>query len=215
VDEYLTEREQWERVVQWVREQGPWVLVAVAIVLTGYYGWNYWHGRVEQRYVSAATRYEVVMQAFRSRNGKGEPDVDAGLKLTDQLVKDYPSTGYADQANLFAAGVLVERHSLDQAATRLAQVMSSTKDPELALIARLRLARVQLAQNKPDEALKTLNAVDPGAFAARYSQVRGDVLLTKGDRDGALKEYRAARSNAGDTLDTGLLDLKIDELAHS
>jgi predicted negative regulator of RcsB-dependent stress response len=215
VDEYLTEKEQWERVVQWVREQGPWVLVAVAIVLTGYYGWNYWRGRVEQHYMSAATQYEAVLQAFHSRNSKGEPDVNPGLKLTDQLIKDYPSSGYADQANLFAAGALVESGSLDQAASRLASVMNSTKDPELALVARLRLARVQLAQKKPDEALKTLNAVDPGAFAARYSQVRGDVLLAKGDRDGALREYRAARSTAQDTLDTGLLDLKIDELAHS
>jgi predicted negative regulator of RcsB-dependent stress response len=57
--------------------------------------------------------------------------------------------------------------------------------------------------------------VDPGAFAARYAQVRGDVLLAKGDRDGALKEYREARGMAPVTLDTGLLDLKIGELARS
>ena len=215
MDEYLSEKEQWERVLQWLREQGPWVLVSIAVVMAGYYGWNYWHGHVEQRYVMAATRYQAVLQAFRGPDGKGDPDLDTGLKLTDQLIKDYPSSGYADQANLFAAGALVSKHSLDQAASRLAQVMNTSKDSELALIARLRLARVQLAQNKPDEALKTLNAVEPGAFAARYSQVRGDVLLAKGDREGALKEYRAARSNAGDTLDTGLLDLKIDELAHS
>jgi predicted negative regulator of RcsB-dependent stress response len=215
VDEYLNEKEQWERVLQWVREQGPWVLVAVAVVMTGYYGWNYWRGRVEQRYVSASSRYEAILQSYRRRNGNGEPDVDAGLKLTDQFIKDYPSTAYAEQANLYAAAALVERHSLDQAATRLAQVMKSTKDPELALIARLRLSRVQLAQNKPDDALKTLNAVDPGAFAARYAQVRGDVLMSKGDREGALKEYRSARNGAADTLDTGLLDLKIEELAHS
>ena len=79
----------------------------------------------------------------------------------------------------------------------------------------MRLARVQLALNKPDEALKTLNAVDPGAFAARYAQVRGDVLMAKGDRAGALKEYRAARESTGETVDTGLLDLKIGELARS
>ncbi|HWW20368.1 MAG TPA: tetratricopeptide repeat protein [Steroidobacteraceae bacterium] len=215
MDEYLSEREQWERVLQWLREQGPWVLVSIAVVMTGYYGWNYWHSRVEQRYVTAATRYEAVLQSFRNRDGKGEPNLDAGLKLTEQFIKDYPSTGYADQANLFAAGALVENRSFDQAASRLAQVMNSTKDPELGLIARLRLARVQLAQNKPDEALKTLSAVEPGAFAARYSQVRGDALFAKGDREGALREYRAARSAAGDTIDTGLLDLKIDELAHS
>lgn len=215
MDEYLSEKEQWERVVQWLREQGPWVLVSIAVVMAGYYGWNYWQGRVEQRYVTAATRYEAVLTAFRKQDAKGEPVVDEGLKLTDQLIKDYPSTGYADQAELLAAGVLVERRTFDQAAARLTQVMNSTKDSELALLARLRLARVQLAMNKTDEALKTLNAVEPGAFAARYAQVRGDALFAKGDRAGALKQYQTARSSAGDTLDTGLLDLKIDELAHS
>jgi predicted negative regulator of RcsB-dependent stress response len=215
VDEYLSEKEQWDRVLQWLREQGPWVLVSIAVVMTGYYGWSYWQNHVEQRYVTTALRYEAVLEAFRARDAKGEPVVDSGLKLTDQLIKDFPSSGYADQANLLAAGALVEKRSFDQAATRLTQVMNSTKDSELALIARLRLARVQLAQNKPDEALKTLNAVEPGAFAARYAQVRGDALFAKGDREGALKQYRTARNDAGDTLDTGLLDLKIAELEHS
>ena len=91
---------------------------------------------------------------------------------------------------------------------------ASTSDPELALVARLRLARVELAQGTPDQALKTLDAVNPGAFAARYAQVRGDALLAKGDRDGALKAYREAR-RAATTTDVGLLDLKIDELARS
>ena len=49
----------------------------------------------------------------------------------------------------------------------------------------------------------------------RYAEVRGDVLLAKGDRDGALKAYREARGNGAGTLDTGLLDLKIGELARS
>jgi predicted negative regulator of RcsB-dependent stress response len=209
VEEYLDDKEQWERVQQWLREQGPWAVAAVALVWAAYAGWNYWQGRVEQRYQSAAARYEQVVDAF------GRNNVDGGLKLTDALVKDYPSSAYADQANLAAARIQVEHHSLDQAAVRLNTVLTSTKDPELALIARLRLARVQLAQNKPDDALKTINAVDPGAFAARYAQVRGDVLMAKGDRAGALKEYRAARDGAGDTVDTGLLDLKIGELARS
>jgi predicted negative regulator of RcsB-dependent stress response len=209
VEEYLSDKEQWQRVLQWLREQGPWAVTAVAVVAAGYYGWQFWQQRVEQHYVSAANRYEQVVNAF-ARNS-----IDDGLRLADQLAKDFPSSAYADEANLTAARIQVEHHSLDQAAARLSQVLSFTKDPELALIARLRLARVQLAQNKPDEALKTLNAVDPGAFAARYAQVRGDILMAKGDRAGALKEYQAARSSAGDTLDTGLLDLKIDELAHS
>ena len=94
-------------------------------------------------------------------------------------------------------------------------MLSATRDAELALIARLRLARVQLAQGKADDALKTLDAAKPGAFAARYAEVRGDALLAKGDRAGALKAYREARGGAASTLDSGLLDLKIGELARS
>jgi predicted negative regulator of RcsB-dependent stress response len=57
--------------------------------------------------------------------------------------------------------------------------------------------------------------VDAGAFGARFAQARGDILMTKGDRAGALKEYQSARSSGAETLDVGLLDLKIDELARS
>ena len=54
--------------------------------------------------------------------------------------------------------------------------MDNSKDTELRHIARLRLARVLIDQGKPDDALKTLSDA-PGAFAARYHEVRGDALL--------------------------------------
>ncbi len=208
MEDYLNDKEQWERVLAWLREQGPWMLAAVAVTAALFGGWRYWQSRVEQHELAAAARYEQVIDAF-SHN-----DVARGLILADRLVKDFSSTPYADQAELAAARVLVESKELDKAAERLSRVMVSTKDPELALIARLRLARVQLAQGQADAALKTLNAVNPGAFAARYAEVRGDALLAEGDRDGALKEYRAARGGA-DTLDSELLDLKIGDLARS
>jgi predicted negative regulator of RcsB-dependent stress response len=207
-EDYLSDKEQWERVLKWLREQGPWALAAVAMVAAGYAGWHYWQQHQEQRYTSAASRYEAVMEAF------GRNNIDSGMRLADDLIRDFPSSGYADQANLAVARYQVEHNELDKALNRLSQVLTSTRDPELGLLTRLRVARVQLAIGKPDDALKTLNAVNAGAFAARYAQVRGDILLSKGDRPGALKEYQAAREG-GETVDGGLLDLKIDELAHS
>jgi predicted negative regulator of RcsB-dependent stress response len=209
VEEYLNEKEQWERVLAWVREQGPWILGGVALALAIFGGWHYWQNRVQQRNLAAATRYDQAIDAF------GRNDVNGGIRLADDLIKSFPATAYADQANLAVARIQVENNQLDQAAARLRQVLASTGDAELGLIARLRLARVQLAQGHTDDALKTLDAVNPGAFAARYAEVRGDVLLAKGDRDGALKAYREARSNGNGTIDTGLLDLKIGELARS
>jgi predicted negative regulator of RcsB-dependent stress response len=91
--------------------------------------------------------------------------------------------------------------------------MDTTKDEQLALVARLRLARVQLAQGKPDDAIKTVDAVDPGAFKARYQVLRGDALFAKGDKKGALTEYQAARSGTLDqSVDSESLQLKIDDL---
>ena len=209
MEEYLNDKEQWQQVLAWLREQGPWILGGVAIALAVFGGWHFWQNRIQQRDLAAATRYQQVMDAFERH------DIGGGVQLADGLVKAFPGTAYADQANLAVARIQVESRQLDQAAARLQQVLSATRDAELALIARLRLARVQLAQGKADDALKTLDAAKPGAFAARYAEVRGDALLAKGDRDGALKAYREARSGAAPTIDTALLDLKIGELARS
>ena len=209
MEEYLDEREQWERVKAWLREQGPWALISVAIVGIAVGGWRYYQSRIEQRDLTAQARYQQVLNSF------SHDDVAGGVLIADQLIKDYPSTPYANQADLAAARVAVEIGKLDQAATRLERVLSSTRDPQLKLVARLRLARVQLGEGQPDQALRTLTTADVGAFAARYDEVRGDALLAKGDRAGALKAYQQARRVGGDTLDTGLLDLKISELARS
>ena len=81
------------------------------------------------------------------------------------------------------------------------------------MIARLRLARVQSAQGKYDDALATLKVEDAGEFAPRLADTRGDVLLAKGDRDGALREYLAARTGENNgRVDFDLLDLKIRDL---
>ncbi len=209
MEDYLDEREQWERVKGWLREQGPSVLLSIAIVGLGLGGWRYYQSRIEQRDLTAAARYQQVLNSF-SHN-----DLAGGVLIADQLIKDYPATPYANQADLAAARIAVEVGKLDQAATRLERVLNFTRDPQLKYVARLRLARVQLAEGQPDAALRTVTTTDPGAFAARYEEVRGDALLIKGDRAGALKAYQQARGLAGNTLDTGLLDLKISELARS
>jgi predicted negative regulator of RcsB-dependent stress response len=69
--------------------------------------------------------------------------------------------------------------------------MNDSKDSELRHVARLRLARVQIDQGKPDDAISTLAAAEPGRFAVRYHEVRGDALYAKNDAAGAVREYQA------------------------
>ena len=156
---------------------------------------------------TASARYEELVDAFSRR------DNVRGTTLLEELNREYAWTPYASLGTLIAARVQVEANELDKAAAGLKSVMDNAKDDELKMVARLRLARVQSALGKNDEALATLKIDDPGEFAPRLADTRGDVLLAKGDRDGALREYLAARTaeNNG-RVDIELLDLKIRDL---
>jgi predicted negative regulator of RcsB-dependent stress response len=95
--------------------------------------------------------------------------------------------------------------------------MKSSKDPQLKLVARSRLARVQLAQGNADAAIATLAGAQPGAFGPLFESIRGDALYAKGDRPGALAAWRKAEADAAlftaaPTVDLVALQLKIGDL---
>ena len=218
MEDYMNEQEQWDWLRAKAREYGPWIVAGVALAAAGLWGWKWWQARKEEGLLQAASQYEQVIAAFAKN------DAAATSTLADKLQKEHPGTGYADQAQLATASLQVENKQLAAALERLQKVMASTRDAEMALVVRLRIARLQLEQNKPDDALATLAATTPGAFAARYAEVRGDALLAKGDRAGALKAYQEAQGAVPSAAESPgnaasaaseLLTLKINELTRS
>jgi predicted negative regulator of RcsB-dependent stress response len=207
VEDYLSEKEQWEWVKEKVRENAPAVLLAIVLGGGVIFGWRWWQGHQDTRRLEAAARYMQMIQSLE------HGDRAQALVLLGELERDYPGSPYSDQARLLAARVYVDEAQLDHAASELAAVAEHSKDHELARVARERLARVQIAQGKPDSALATLGTVaDPGAFAARFHEVRGDAYYAKGDKAAALSEYRSAQSAGAESGDTALLQLKIADL---
>ena len=207
MDEFLTEDEQWERAKAWLRSYLPWILGGVIVALAGLAGWNWWKDRQDRLGVEASALYEQMTDALQKNDPTRAKSIAASLE------KQYPGSPYVDQAHLFEARLAVEANDFAKADSLLRGIMDRTKDEQLALVARLRLARVQLAQNKPDDALATLNAKPAGAFEARFHEVRGDALFAKGDKSGALKEYLAALAQSdARAVDTQSLQLKINDL---
>ena len=202
-----SEAEQMERAKSWLKTNGIWIIAGIAIGAGGLGGWRWYQERREHQAETASARYEELVDAFSRR------DNVRGTTLLEELNREYAWTPYASLGTLIAARVQVEANELDKAAAGLKSVMDNAKDDELKMVARLRLARVQSALGKHDEALATLKVDDPGEFAPRLADTRGDVLLAKGDRDGALREYLAARTTENNgRLDFELLDLKIRDL---
>lgn len=208
MEDYLSEKEQWEAVKAWLRANLPWILGGIALGGVALGGYRWWQQRTSTEGLDASARYEKIIAAF----DKG--DRSSAITAIGELERDHPGTPYVDQAHLAEARMAVAAGQLDKAAESLRSVMEKSKDPQLATVARLRLARVQLAQNKLTDALATLDGATPGAFEPRFQEVRGDIRLAQGDKGAALKEYRAARVGAAPgVIETAQLDLKINDLS--
>jgi len=207
VDEYLTEGEQWELVKRWMRENAIWIVGGVVLGIIGLTGWRLWHERVERLSQEASGHYEQALDAF---SGNDRP---RGFALVEELRRDYGASPYADQGDLLAARMHVDAREYDQAIVCLQRVLDKSRDDGLKAIARGRLARLQIELGNPDKALALLAPGKGGAFAPQFDEIRGDALLAKGDRAGALEAYRAARAGAaGGAIDPGLLELKINAI---
>ena len=206
MEDYLSEKEQWEWVKGQVRSSGPWAIVAVVLVFAGVAGWRWWQEHQDASRLQANARLMQMLQSLE------HGDRTQALSLLGQLERDNPNSPYTDHAKLIASRVYVDTGELDKAAAELDAVAQHSGDQELALIARQRLARVQIAQGKPDAALETLKGTDGGSFVARYHEVRGDAYYAKGDKATALAEYRSAQGTGHDE-NNSVLALKIAELA--
>jgi predicted negative regulator of RcsB-dependent stress response len=209
-EDYLTDDEQLEVVKRLIAEYAPWLIGGVLVGAGLFFGIRYFQNYNNQRAYKAAVQFSAMTAALQAN------DAAKTRQIADGLIKGFPSSPYADQAQLALARLEVDGGHEDRATAPLTQVMNGSKDSELRQIARLRLARILTDQGKPDEAIKTLAVPAPAAFAARYHEVRGDAYFAKKDAADAVTEYKAALSGADASgINAALLELKIQDLGAS
>jgi predicted negative regulator of RcsB-dependent stress response len=206
-EDYLTDDEQVEAVKRVFTEYAPWIVAGLVIGVGGWYGYRYYESRVNDRALQAAAQFSQMAMALQLNDAKRSQQIAEGL------VKNFPDSPYADQAQLAIARIDVDGGRSADAVAPLSDVMNRSKDGELRQIARLRLARVLIDQGKPDDAIKLLGEGTPGSFAGRYHEVRGDALHAKKDIPGAVKEYTAALDAGAAGADGAMLELKLADLA--
>lgn len=208
--EDLSDNEREEQLRRFWRENWLWIVGGIALGLGGLAGWQYWQKSKLTSAEQDESSYVALLEAL-SKNSK-----DEAVKKSDDLRKLHPKSPYADQADLALARYFVDTRDLDAAAKRLRNVADASRDPELRLIARSRLARVLSEQGKHDEALNLLDVATAGAFTAAFHEARGDVLAAKGDSAGARQAYDAAlaasTATETQTLDRAFVELKRDAL---
>lgn len=204
---HYDDEEQVENLKRWWKENWLALLLGLGLGLGGIGGWELWKNHKTAQSEQASQIFEDMKKA--AITGKAGELKSAG----DKLVKDFAASPYATDASLLLASKAVEDGKLDEALKHLQWVSANSKDAGMQKLAKLRAARVLWAQQKPDDALKQLDG-DAGEYGHLYDELRGDIKLAKGDREGARQAYeKALAAQADKPGTTELLQRKLDDLA--
>lgn len=207
MDDYLSEKEQIQKIRRWWSENGAFVIAGLVLGIGGLTGWNFWQSwQLRQAEEAAAVYQELVATTDAG-------DRETAMSGLDTLVADYGRTPYVDQGRLMVARLNVEQGDLAAAAELLQALVDGTRDPELERIGRVRLARVLIADQRADEALDVLDLDRAGIFMARFHELRGDILADRGETEAAREEYGLALADAASgVVDAQAVRLKLDAL---
>lgn len=200
MSEYQSDEETVEAIANWWRENGLFMVGAVVLALAGVFGWNYWQSQSLQRSEGASALYMAWQQS----------DGEQAAALAEQMAGNYPRSTYLAFVRLDQARRMVESGELESAQASLQEVLDSRVDEQVKDVARVRLARVALAEGDTDTALQLLEAAADTSIVA---EVRGDVLRHAGDRQAAGDAYERALRLAQEPRP--LLQIKYEDLLAS
>lgn len=206
--EDLSEKEQLDAMRAWWSENGNYVIGGIVVGIIIIFGTNQWRSRIANAEVAASSLYEDVMYAA------GRGNLEDASEAADSLYSDYGASPYAAQARLAMARVYMDNGRDQDAADQLTALIESNADTELAMVGRLRLAKILLYQGKAEEVVGLVGDQVDNAFSARLNEVLGDAYVSLAQYAEAEAAYIAALTDnpQAPTVDASLIQLKINDL---
>ncbi|MCK0526857.1 MULTISPECIES: tetratricopeptide repeat protein [unclassified Anaerobiospirillum] len=205
MDILTDEHEREEAVRKWWHEHWKPIALGVAIALAGLVGvrqYQAWQLSENQQ-----TAYEVYQHQIKLGTSGAAALADA-QKFIDQNKNVYGSLLALEMAN-----VQIRAARYDEA-QKLVSFAAANGGDLLAPQCNLVTARLQAQQGRYEDALATLSALKSDAYKIEVAETRGDVLLAKGDRQGAHDAYLEAikATEAAKLQISSVLQLKFDSV---
>lgn len=202
---YSNENEQVDALRRFFANNGKALAVGVVIGIAALGGWRYWSSHQQDSAKTVSAEYQKVTRAMQA----SKPET---LEAVNTFASENSNT-YGALAALDLAKQYVDSDQLDKAATLLQNGLKDTKDANLQAVINLRLARIQLQQNQADAALKTLDSVKGDGWTAIVADIRGEALLSKGDKQGARDAWsKGVESDASPALKQ-MMQMKMNNLS--
>lgn len=201
---YSNENEQVDALRRFFANNGKALAIGVVLGIGALVGWRYWstHQDTSAREVSA--NYQQVTSALDANKPQ---TLEAAAKFASEN-----SNTYGALASLDLAKQYVDKNELAKAATQLQNGIKNTQDANLQAVMNLRVARIQLQQKQADDALKTLDSVKGEGWTAIVADIRGEALLSKGDKQGARDAWSKGIDSEASPALKEMMQMKMNNL---
>ena len=208
MDDLLSEKEQIDQLRSWWSEYGGYVIGGLGLGIALLAGLNYYTNSKLDAQLEASVLYESLTGHVVTGS------LEAAEAVADELGTDYASTSYAPQAQLAMARLYMDKNRDQDAADALSGIIDSDADEEIKLVARARLARVLLYQNKAQEVVDLLEGQQSEGFAPAYQELLGDAYYALGRVEDAQVAYQSVLLNplSRDAVDQRLVQWKALDL---
>ncbi len=206
---YESEREQLDALKSWWKQSGKAIIIGAVLGLGSLLGWQQWQAGTQAARESASLEYDVLLADLENHNYQGVKDRGANI------LEKFQGTPYVALTALALAKVNVDEGELVAAHTYLQMVIDQSKDSQLQHVARLRLARLMLAQDQPQQALDLVKGVDAVGFASAYDELNGDIHAALGNSAEARSAYERAIAAMDAALDQTTIKMKLDDLGET
>jgi len=204
---YENEAEQVEAIKKWWKENGISVLTGIVLGFALLFGWRTYQDYTAQQASQASVMYEQVLYAL----DQGEKT--KAREMASKLLSEHSNSDYAILTALNLARQDLEDNDIEAAHARLQWVIDQNKSESFNHLARLRKARLYLAQEKIDAAQQIVNVKEIGQFAGAYAELRGDIAVANKDKNVARIAYEEALN--GEDLSQAhrqLVQMKLDDV---
>lgn len=203
---YETEEQQLEAIKNWWKQNANMIIGGVAIGISAIFGWQYYQDQTITNQGNASIIYQQVMNSSQASDSLSEQQA-----RVSQLQADYANTPYAGLAALLLARQHMSANEFIKAQQQLEWVAANATQDEIQYLAKIRLAKLLFSLQQADKSLEILNTEFPPSFQSMALELKGDVLLTQGNKSAAQQAYQQALMVSDSP--SRLLMSKIDEAA--
>jgi len=188
--EYETEEQQVEALKEWWKQNGMAVIGGAALGISALVGWRVWNTHQDNQATEASELFAVVQEAANTNNVNQ-------LQEQSSILRDkYASTPYAALAVLHQVKSQIEKGDHAAAEENLRWVLKNSKQDSVQNVAKIRLARLLLADKKVDEAQSLISTGMSEAYKSLVDEIRGDIFVAKGEVEKAKEAYDEAMLSA-------------------